>query len=236
MKFQIGRIQPHKSVLVLVSIMVMPGLVVTGVYAAGPIIACVNNQNGLARIVGSAGDCRQEEHVVQWDGSGPAGPQGPQGPVGPPGPQGPQGVPGPQGAPGPAGKDGAPGPAGPTGSQGPAGNDGAPGSSGPVGPQGPTGPQGPAGPTGTGVQAITFYSRWQDFSVNAMNIGGGAVMCNTGDQVTGGGLFTFASVDMSVYQSNPFSGTSWAVTVRNPTNYSQPVTVYAVCAHVATTP
>src|SRR2546421_8118306 len=109
MKFQIGRIHRHKSALVLISIMVMAGLVVTGVYAAGPIIACVHNQNGQVRIVGSAGDCHQEEHVLQWDSSGPAGPQGPAGPAGPPGPQGPQGAPGPQGPAGKDGKDGASG-------------------------------------------------------------------------------------------------------------------------------
>ena len=39
MNFHIARIHRRKSALVLVSVMVMAGLVVTGVYAAGPIVA-----------------------------------------------------------------------------------------------------------------------------------------------------------------------------------------------------
>ena len=84
----------------------MAGLVVTVVYAASPIVACVNNQNGQARIVGSPGDCHEQEHVLRWDSSGAPGPQGPAGPAGVPGLQG------------PTGNDGAQGPAGPQGPSG----------------------------------------------------------------------------------------------------------------------
>src|SRR5262249_1450260 len=83
--------------------------------------ACVNNSNGVDRIVGVSGTCLVSEHAVHWAIAGPAGTPGAQGPAGPQGPTGPAGPAGPKGD---------------TGAQGP------------QGPQGATGPQGPAGPTG----------------------------------------------------------------------------------------
>src|SRR5262245_54488674 len=115
MNIQISRIHLRKSTLVLVTVMVLAGLVVTAVYAAGPIISCVNNQNGQVRIVGSGGDCHQEEHVVQWDSSGAAGPKGDKGDKGDPGPAGPPGPKGDKGDTGAQGPQGVPGPQGPQG-------------------------------------------------------------------------------------------------------------------------
>src|SRR5262249_42334945 len=109
MNVHIARIQWRKIAIVVASAIVLAGLIVTGVYATGQIVACVKDENGQVRIVGSAGDCKGQEHVVQWDSSGSPGPQGPPGPTCPQGPAGPAG---PQGVPGPAGNDGAPGPAG----------------------------------------------------------------------------------------------------------------------------
>jgi hypothetical protein len=74
--------------------------------------ACVNETNGLVRIVGSAADCREHERGTSWSVRGPQGPPGAAGPQGEPGPAGPQGEtgpPGPQGEPGPAGTPGEPG-------------------------------------------------------------------------------------------------------------------------------
>jgi hypothetical protein len=74
--------------------------------------ACVNETNGLVRIVESAADCRDHERGTAWSVRGPQGPPGPAGPQGEPGPAGPQGetgTPGPQGEPGPAGPPGEPG-------------------------------------------------------------------------------------------------------------------------------
>src|SRR5262245_22270878 len=83
--------------------------------------SCVNNSNGVDRIVGVNGTCLVSEHAVHWAIAGPAGTPGAQGPAGP---------------------------RGPTGPAGPAGPKGDTGAQGPQGPQGATGPQGPAGPTG----------------------------------------------------------------------------------------
>ena len=59
------------------------------------LIACEGHEGGL-RLVSSASDCRHNETAVQWNVTGPTGPQGltgPQGPTGPKGPTGPAGPP-----------------------------------------------------------------------------------------------------------------------------------------------
>ena len=87
-------------------------------YASGPstvLEACINPGNGGMRLVSANTPCHNNETRVQWNVTGPQGPQGPQGPVGPQGatgPQGPQGSTGPQGLTGPAGPAGPVGPAG----------------------------------------------------------------------------------------------------------------------------
>jgi hypothetical protein len=85
-------------------------------YASGPsgvLEACINPGNGGMRLVDANTPCHNNETRVQWNVTGPQGPQGPQGPAGPQGPVGPQG---PQGATGPQGLTGPVGPAGPAGS------------------------------------------------------------------------------------------------------------------------
>jgi hypothetical protein len=84
--------------------------------ASGPssvLEACINPGNGGMRLVDANTPCHDNETRVQWNVTGPEGPQGPQGSVGPQGPAGPQG---PQGNTGPQGLTGPAGPAGPAGS------------------------------------------------------------------------------------------------------------------------
>jgi len=116
-------------------------------YASNPpapptttIFVCANAASGTMHLVRKAGDCRPNEISLEWNVSGPVGPQGPAGLPGATGPAGPAGSPGPAGAQGPAG------PAGAQGQTGAAGQPGAQGDAGSPGPAGPSGPQGPAGP------------------------------------------------------------------------------------------
>jgi len=63
-------------------------------YASGPsdvLEACINPGNGGMRLVDANTPCHNNETRVQWNVTGPQGPQGPQGPIGPQGPVGPQG-------------------------------------------------------------------------------------------------------------------------------------------------
>jgi hypothetical protein len=102
--------------------------------AGGVIHSCYNtgsNPSGALRVIdtGAGATCSKNEKALNFNQTGPQGPQGdpgPQGPKGDTGPQGPQGDPGPQG------------PKGDTGNTGPAG---------PQGPKGDTGATGPAGPS-----------------------------------------------------------------------------------------
>jgi hypothetical protein len=108
--------------------------------------ACVNNLNGVPRLVASSANCiNGVETFKQWNVTGPQGVAGPQGVQGVPGVQGPTGEQGPQGAKGATGMKGDNGLQGPTGPQG---EQGAPSTV--AGPSGPTGPTGPAGPSGPG--------------------------------------------------------------------------------------
>ena len=105
------------------------------------ITACIANQNGTARFVGSPAQCISGlEVAVQFNTIGPVGPAGP------------------------AGSAGATGPQGPSGPAGPKGDTGATGQTGPVGPSGPTGPTGPAGPQGPAGLSGPLPANLQDFS------------------------------------------------------------------------
>ncbi len=88
------RIQPGRIrtiTLALALVIALFGGMVTAIFAQGGVItACVHENNGNIRIVSSANDCKKQERVLQWGGSGqgspgPAGQQGPVGPQGPPG-------------------------------------------------------------------------------------------------------------------------------------------------------
>jgi Collagen triple helix repeat (20 copies) len=148
---------------------------------------CVTNATGAIRIVSKTTTCKTTEHKIQWDQTGPQGPQGPKGAQGPAGPQGPQG---PQGAQGPQG------PTGPKGAQGPQGPQGA---TGPQGPQGATGPQGPQGPAGISVG--NFAS-----NTSSVFLGSAAVVAqtnaipNTGTYyINGTALISIDSFDSAAY-------------------------------------
>lgn len=84
----------------------------------GLINGCYQKQNGQLRVVEAAGSCRPSETAIQWNQTGPEGPQGDQGVAGEPGPEGDQGVPGDTGLAGPEGEQGVAGEQGPQGDQG----------------------------------------------------------------------------------------------------------------------
>ncbi|HVC21314.1 MAG TPA: thrombospondin type-1 domain-containing protein [Vicinamibacterales bacterium] len=65
-----------------------------------------NGRLGQVRIVGPNDRCLRNETKIEWNITGPQGPQGIQGPIGPMGPQGPQGLTGPEGSQGPQGAQG----------------------------------------------------------------------------------------------------------------------------------
>jgi hypothetical protein len=72
---------------------------------------CVDS-TGAIRIVVDGTSCADGETLLEWNITGPVGPQGPAGATGPAGPVGPAGEPGPQGPAGPAGAQGEQGPQG----------------------------------------------------------------------------------------------------------------------------
>ena len=87
------------------------GYAITDVSPSGGVVrACYNPSTGAVRLVSGASSCTRSERYVEWNITGPTGPQG---------------VAGPQGE---------------TGAQGPTGPAGAMGATGPMGPMGPTGP------------------------------------------------------------------------------------------------
>ena len=94
------------------------GAFVTWAHGGDPTVvhACVNNSNGVVRIVMPNIACQPNESARHWAIQGPAGPPGSEGPVGPVGPQGVAGPPGVQGPPGPTGPEGPPGTQGDIGS------------------------------------------------------------------------------------------------------------------------
>jgi len=75
----------HRALFVLcIAALAMPLLA----DAPATLEACVNNGNGILRLVDASTACHANETRVQWSVTGPAGPQGPAGPAGPPGPAG----------------------------------------------------------------------------------------------------------------------------------------------------
>src|SRR5713101_1700571 len=79
----------------LLGLSVLLGSLLVGLSPAradGGIIHSCLNPAGQIRIVSAPAACRPEETALNWNITGPPGPQGP---AGPPGAQGPQGPPGP---------------------------------------------------------------------------------------------------------------------------------------------
>lgn len=143
---------------------------------ATTITACVANQNGTVRFVGSPSSCIPGiESPVQFNTSGPSGSTGAtgaQGPQGPTGSMGPAGATGSTGNAGATGAAGAKGNTGPTGATGPTGNTGAQGVTGPQGAPGGDGATGPSGATGaTGAAGGAGGTAWTAVTTFPSSIG-----------------------------------------------------------------
>src|SRR5689334_13737576 len=112
----------HALMAVLVSGSVLGGVAYAdgGIPGSGSVIhGCYQFRSGALRIIDHPqATCRNNETPLQWNQTGPAGPQGAQGPAGLQGPKGDTGPTGLQGMPGPKGDKGDPGPQGPKGDTG----------------------------------------------------------------------------------------------------------------------
>ena len=214
-------------------------------------IACVQKDTGLLRIVNRTTKCKVIENRIYWNQRGPVGPTGPQGKVGSQGTQGKQGLQGKTGPVGPSGSKGAQGltgAAGPQGDQGDQGDQGLTGATGAAGPQGEqgltgatgaAGPQGEQGATGSqgapGVSGLTTVSppgtTWT--ASNSQRTRTVTATCTGGKKALGGG-YNFTILDGTVAKNQPTaSGDGWEVIARNPNNTSGTITAYALCATVA---
>jgi len=71
--------------------------------SGGVVSGCYAKKDGTLRVIDSTAQCRSGEAALNWNQTGPQGPQGSQGPQGLQGAQGPQGATGPQGAAGVSG-------------------------------------------------------------------------------------------------------------------------------------
>jgi hypothetical protein len=126
---------------------------------------------------------------------------------------------------GPAGANGAQGPVGPVG---PAGADGA------VGPQGDPGPVGPVGPAGAdGAPGVSGWNIVTNTDTNNNNFWSATATCPEGQTVIGGGASKTAGITF-VSSTYPSAIDSWTATAGSFFNgSSQTLTVYAICADVA---
>lgn len=106
------------------------------------------------------------------------------------------------------------------GAVGPAGRNGAPGA---------TGPAGPAGPPGaSGYQLV---AKQVNFSENGVD---STVSCPGGKSVLAGGYNLGAGNDnLTLFDSHPTSGSDWRFRIKNTTQDTGSVTLYALCAAVA---
>jgi hypothetical protein len=123
--------------------------------AHGVYHGCVKHGSDVLRVLATGDSCRPAETAIDWNRTGPQGPQGIQGPKGDTGGQGPKGD---------------------TGAQGPNGGTGAQGPKGDVGPPGPalagSGCTLPSGAAGT-VQTTVAASGAISFACVAAGGGGG---------------------------------------------------------------
>src|SRR5215467_13694795 len=60
--------------------------------SGGVVSGCYAKKDGTLRVIDSTAQCRSGEAALNWNQTGPQGPQGAQGPQGPQGATGPQGV------------------------------------------------------------------------------------------------------------------------------------------------
>lgn len=155
--------------------------------------------------------CHGRDTTINWNQTGPQGPQGLTGAQGPQGPKGDTGATGPAGAQGPKGD---------TGATGPQGLKGDTGATGPAGLQGAPGPAGPAGPAGPGVYKVVITSHY-----NGMAYGEHSLACSSPNDlaISGGDVpvglnYNDPAVQFGEYQtmwSGPASNNSWNWMFRN---------------------
>lgn len=170
----------------------------------GVIHGCYDNQAGQMRIVdpgtGTPKGCGKNETAVEWNHTGPMGPQG---------------IPGPTGPMGATGATGATGPMGATGATGPMGETGA---------TGPVGPAGPAGPAGTsGLAHVHTVSQAVAYPAGTSNR---QIYCPP-DEVRLSGGYT-GNREEVVWQSAPIEPNGWSVGKDGTTAHN--VILYVVCA------
>jgi hypothetical protein len=192
-------------------------------------IKAVGAPSECFKLRGNRAGQEDRNHIeFNWSKAG-----GPVGPMGPAGPQGEPGPAGPQGEPGPAGPQGEPGPMGPAGPQG---ETGAAGSMGPAGPQGVQGAAGPQGPQGSpGLSAWQLVSR----TVTVTTAGGTfTTACPVTKRPLGGGYSgnDMNTANLGVAKNGPFMNgmdNGWIVQFSNSTASNSSVTLYVICANVA---
>ncbi len=119
---------------------------------------------------------------------------------------------------------------GQTGPQGPAGTQG------PAGPQGPTGATGPQGSPGSGGGGtITKYIKVASTSILTEGASGDAkAMCDSGDEVTGGGFSDGSPEDIRIDYNGPVSGSSlsgWESQGTLVGTLPADIFAYAICEH-----
>ncbi len=104
-----------------------------------------------------------------------------------------------------------------------------PASIGAVGPAGPAGAAGAAGPSGVG--GYQHVTKQVNFSENGADT---TVTCPGGKSVLAGGYALGSANDnLVVFDSRPISASDWRFRIRNTTQGTGSVTLYAVCATVA---
>jgi hypothetical protein len=106
-----------------------------------------------------------------------------------------------------------------------------PASVGAVGPTGPAGPAGAAGAAGpSGVAGYQQVTKQVNFSENGADT---TISCPGGKSVLAGGYnLNQANDNLVVFDSRPISASDWRFRIRNTTQGTGSVTVYAVCATV----
>jgi hypothetical protein len=172
----------------------------------GVIHSCYNasgNPAGSLRVIDAAANCGKNEKALNFNQTGP---------------QGPQGIPGPQGSPGVAGSDGA---------DGTDGTDGTDGADGAAGPAGSTGPAGAAGVSGYQIVSVDGVVGQYQVDVTCPTgkhaISGGA--WTNGGNVLRESSPAFNGFGWTATAASDHDGSEFIVAVR--------VTVWAVCATVS---
>lgn len=107
-----------------------------------------------------------------------------------------------------------------------------PGSIGAVGPTGPAGATGAAGAAGApGVSGYQQVTKSVPFTENGADT---TITCPGGKSVLAGGYnLNRANDNLTVFDSRPASNSDWRIRIRNTTQGTGTVTVFAICATVA---